>query len=1181
MFALNATFNHQATVLSLTALLATLAFLGNVFSISLFYGIDLIFGSVFVFIAVTYLSGFPTFLVAIAGGLYTWMLWDHPYAMVVVAAEAVFVYWLNRRMSKSLLMADGLFWLFIGVPMVILFYSQALALSLEASALVALKQGINGIFNVVIAGLILSLLDLVRNRMSPVYLTSGQIKNILFQAILALTIVAGTVPIILYGSMERQSRENLLVAELSGYLNHLVANFSVSRESESDFLADFDLHMRPDSALAYGVRDGSGKVLASKGDPWIRSGDTKPGSTLTEGLHLIEPDRNLSTMQSWRQGRYEMTQTVGGTSPRTFVVQTPALPVVKEMEEKSLLFLMLLGGLLLFSILVSRVLSSLLTAPLWRLSTALDSATNGIIITDLEGRVEWINQGFTHISGYRLADIRGKKPGYVLQGLGTDPQTVARIRQALGERRAFDEEIFNYGKDGQGYWVRINCEPLYSEDGVLQGSIAVQTNITEQKDIADLERFGSQALEKIAGNTALQDIYINIIASLEAVIAARCVIEFDASETKLAPYIPRACFINIDRGSIKPVSHCQSTPVPIIDSEKRSLGVLKVFWAEEPKLSAKNIEIFQKASRLIAIATERFSSDRKLHESASVFRYANEGIFITDADFSILDVNAAFTKITGYGKGEAVGRSPKQLYSSEQNDVLTPQALQTLDEVGAWQNDLHIINKHGNSVIFHQNISAIRGERGEIRRYVFLLNDITKVKEYQKQLESMAKYDALTELPNRVLLGDRLTQAMRLAERNKERLALLFIDLDGFKQVNDTLGHGVGDDLLKKITWRVSQELRSSDTFSRFGGDEFVVVLPELGKTERAESVVSRILLAIAEKVTLAEQEIFITASIGLTFYPQSETLDADQLLRQADQAMYVAKQKGRNRFQYFDTENDKAVRSLHEDQARIQLGLNRNEFVLFYQPQVNLKSGEVVGAEALIRWQHPERGLVAPNDFLPLIEHHLLSVDLGEWVLNSALLQMTEWRRQGVLIPVSVNINSLHLRQLNFAERLEAILSLYPSIPSGQIELEIVETSSLANLEVVSKTIEACRNLGVICSLDDFGTGYSSLSYLQRLPVEKLKIDMSFVRDMLVDPNDFAIVQGILGLAKSFGLTVIAEGVETPEHSEQLVKLGCDFGQGYGIARPMPAEAMPDWIRQWNESSPAAIRTENDGICT
>ncbi|MEH6356758.1 MAG: EAL domain-containing protein [Marinobacter sp.] len=1175
MHVLKPLWNHKAAMLSLTALLATLAFLGNVFSVSLFYGIDLIFGSVFVFIAVAYIGGFSTFLVAIAGGYYTWMLWGHPYAMVVVVTEAVFVYWLNRRMGKSLLLADGLFWVFIGGPALILFYSQALGLSLEASALVALKQGINGIFNVVMAGLILFLLGMAHNRRSPVYLSSGQVKNILFQAMVGLMVAAGAVPIILFGSIERQNRENLLIADLSGVLNHLVAEFSVSQKSESDFLVDFRLRRWLRNGLAVAILDESGKVLASDGDPWIRSGVIRQGSTLNESLRLLEPARNLSTMQSWREGRYEMTQTVGETFPRTFVIQTPALLVVKKMEETSLLFLVLLGGLVLVSILVSRVASKLLTIPIWRLSTALNSATNGIIITGLDGRVEWINKGFTTISGYRLEDVHGKKPGHFLQGVGTDPQTVVRISLALANRRAFDEEIFNYGKNGRGYWIRINCEPLYREDGVMQGFLAVQTNITEQKDTADLERFGSKALEKIAGNNALQDIYMDVIASLEAVIAVRCVIEFDDMEPESDWYFPRACFVNTDRGSI----HGQSTPVPIIDSEKRSLGVLKVFWAEEPKLSAKNIAIFEKASRLISIATARFSADSKLRESASVFRYANEGIFITDSDFSILDVNAAFTKITGFGKEEAVGQSPQQLFSSRQDDVLMPEALQKLVEVGEWQNDLHITNKHGKSVIVRQNISAVRGERSEMRRYVFLLNDITEIKEYQGQLENMAKYDALTNLPNRVLLGDRLTQAMRQAERSNDRLALLFMDLDGFKQVNDTLGHDVGDKLLQKITGRVSQELRVSDTFSRFGGDEFVVLLPGIGETKMAENFVCRILLAVAEKVILGEQEIFITASIGLTFYPQSEAQDADQLLRQADQAMYVAKQKGRNRVQYFDAENDRTVRSLHENQTRIKLGLNRHEFVLFYQPKVNLKSGEVVGAEALIRWQHPERGLVAPNDFLPLIEHDSLSVELGEWVLNSALSQMTEWRSQGVFIPVSVNINSLHLRQLDFVERLAAILSLYPSIPKGQIELEIVETSSLENLEIVSETIKACRQLGVACSLDDFGTGYSSLSYLRRLPVERLKIDMSFVRGMLVDPNDFAIVQGILGLAKSFGLGVIAEGVETPEHSKQLVKLGCDFGQGYGIARPMPAAAMPDWIRQCNESASVAMRAEKDVI--
>jgi EAL domain-containing protein (putative c-di-GMP-specific phosphodiesterase class I) len=287
---------------------------------------------------------------------------------------------------------------------------------------------------------------------------------------------------------------------------------------------------------------------------------------------------------------------------------------------------------------------------------------------------------------------------------------------------------------------------------------------------------------------------------------------------------------------------------------------------------------------------------------------------------------------------------------------------------------------------------------------------------------------------------------------------------------------------------------------------------------------------------------------------------------------MYLAKQKGRNQFQSFDTESDKAVRTLHEDLARIRLALDRNEFVLFYQPKINLKSYEVVGAEALIRWQHPERGLIAPIEFLPLIEQHALSVDLGEWVLNAALSQMTEWRRRGVYVPVSVNINSLHLSQPTFVSRLAEILADYPSIPSTELELEIVETSALEKLEIVSEIISACRQLGVVCSLDDFGTGYSSLSYLRRLPVEKLKIDMSFVRDMLVDNNDFAIVQGILGLAKSFGLGVIAEGIETPEHTAQLLTLGCEFGQGYGISKPMAGAQMPDWIRQWRESHSLAL---------
>jgi diguanylate cyclase (GGDEF)-like protein/PAS domain S-box-containing protein len=1159
--------NQPIAMLSLTTLLATLAILGNFFSVSIFYGVDLIFGSVFVFIAVALLGGLPTLCVAIAGGLFTWTLWDHPYALLVFVAEGSFVFWLNRRLGKSLFLADGLFWLCIGIPLTVLFYSQALKLSMEASALIALKQSINGIFNVLIAGLVLFALAIKRSRMSAFYLASGQIRSILFQVMLALTLTAGTVPIIHYGTIELKNSESLLVAELSGVLDHIVADLGQSAEPADQLLAGFSAHAAPDKGLALAILDGSGTVLASQGAPLMRNLKEPPGATLTKGLYLLKPDRTLSRMKSWREGRYEMTRTIGDSSPLTVVVQAPVLPIATQMERHNLHFLMLLGGLLLVGILVSQGLSRLLTVPFWRMSKALNSATNGIIITDLDGRIEWFNQGFSNISGYLLDDLRAKKPGDVLQGARTDQVTVARIRQALAERRAFEEEVFNYGKNGQGYWVRINCEPMYRENGVMQGFIAVQTNITEQKETAGLERFGSEALAKIAANNALQDIYNTVITSLEAMIAVRCIIELDAPGSVVDSHIPKACYINTDRESISPAFYGHVSRVPITDFHGQRLGVLKVFWPDQQELSVSNNKIFEKASWLIAIATERFSSDRRLYESASVFRYASEGIFITDAEFFILDVNAAFTQVTGYAKSEAIGHSPAQLYSIHQNDLLTPQALQGLSKAGEWQGEVQITHKNGRAVVIRQSISTIFGEHAEVHRYVFLLNDITEVKHYQRQLESMAKYDALTELPNRVLLSDRLTQAMRLAERNNQKLALLFIDLDGFKEINDALGHAVGDEVLIKITQRVLLELRDSDTFARFGGDEFVVVLPAFSDTESAEAVVSQLLSAIAEKITLAENAVSLTASIGLTFYPQSEALDADQLLRQADQAMYLAKQKGRNQFQSFDTESAKAVRTRHEDLARIRLALDRNEFVLFYQPKINLKTYEVVGAEALIRWQHSERGLIAPIEFLPLIEQHALSVNLGEWVLDAALSQMTEWRRQGVYVPVSVNINSLHLRQPTFVSRLAEILADHPSILSAELELEIVETSSLENLEIVSEIISDCRQLGVVCSLDDFGTGYSSLLYLRRLPVEKLKIDMNFVRNMLVDNNDFAIVQGILALAKSFGLGVIAEGIETPEHTAKLLTLGCEFGQGYGISKPMAGAQMPDWIRQWRES--------------
>jgi diguanylate cyclase (GGDEF)-like protein len=458
----------------------------------------------------------------------------------------------------------------------------------------------------------------------------------------------------------------------------------------------------------------------------------------------------------------------------------------------------------------------------------------------------------------------------------------------------------------------------------------------------------------------------------------------------------------------------------------------------------------------------------------------------------------------------------------------------------------------------------VRDAQGAVRRFVAMFSDITAQKVHQRELEKLAHYDALTGLPNRSLLADRLQQSMLRAIRQGSWLAIAYLDLDGFKAVNDRYGHDMGDRLLTVLAMRMKHVLREGDTLARIGGDEFVAVLGDLPDIERCEPLLARLLEAAAEEITIDDTSMRVSASLGVTFYPQAEAIDPDQLLRQADQAMYQAKLLGKNRYHLFDTDQDRALRGRHEDLDRIRRALERDEFVLYYQPKVNMRTGCVLGVEALIRWQHPERGLLAPAEFLPLIETHPLAVDVGNWVLDSALAQLAQWHAEGLALQVGVNVGARELQQADFIDRLRARLERYPALPTGRLELEVLESSALDDIGQVSQVMEACRNLGVLFALDDFGTGYSSLTYLRRLPAATLKIDRSFVRDMLHDPEDRAILEGILGLAAAFRRRVVAEGVETVDHGELLLDLGCELAQGYGIARPMPAAQLPDWIRRW-----------------
>ena len=519
------------------------------------------------------------------------------------------------------------------------------------------------------------------------------------------------------------------------------------------------------------------------------------------------------------------------------------------------------------------------------------------------------------------------------------------------------------------------------------------------------------------------------------------------------------------------------------------------------------------------------------------------------------------------------GFDPHQTASSytEQHKLFTPESWsklstamsKTIDTGAPYELELEIARKDGKNQWIWARGEAIRNEKGDIVNLHVVAQDITERKRAKEQLERIAHYDLLTNMPNRVLLADRLNQAMLQCKRRDQTLAVAFMDLDGFKAVNDLYGHNVGDKLLVKLSQRMEEALREGDTLARIGGDEFIAVMIGLESIEDSKPILKRLLKAAAEPVNLDDAVIQVSASIGVSLYPQDH-VDADLLMRHADQAMYVAKQAGKNRYHFFDTAQDNANKTLGQSISEIFTALHRREFVLHYQPKVNMYTGEVIGVEALIRWQHPVRDLVPPMQFLPAIEGHAVSLELGEWVVDTALNQISQWRSIGVNLPISVNISAYQLQQVNFTTRLAALLAVHSDVPSNCLELEILETSALQDISQVSETMNACHDLGVRFALDDFGTGYSSLTYLKRLPAHMIKIDQSFVRDMLVDADDLAIVEGIVGLAKTFRREVIAEGVETIAHGVALLQLGCELAQGYGIARPMPSGDIPKWLSDW-----------------
>lgn len=561
--------------------------------------------------------------------------------------------------------------------------------------------------------------------------------------------------------------------------------------------------------------------------------------------------------------------------------------------------------------------------------------------------------------------------------------------------------------------------------------------------------------------------------------------------------------------------------------------------------------------------TDRLEAEQKLRLHAKIFDHNSEAIIVTDERLRIVSVNRAFTEITGWVESEVIGQEPTLLAPCRHDELLAKEMKVALDLAGAWQGELWDYRRNGDSYPAWMSISAVRDDKGKLTHHFLVFSDITERKETENQIYRLAYYDALTGLPNRSLLFSLLEQAIAEATRNRHHGALLFIDIDRFKNINDSFGHAAADQLLREAASRMSTVLRQEDMIARLGGDEFVVALFDITQREHAALVAGKLMEALAPPFILDNHELTVSASIGIAIFPE-DGHDAETLIKNADVAMYKAKEQGDSQYLFYSQEmNLRSFERLKLENA-LRRALERQELELHFQPQLELATGRIAGAEALLRWHRPGEGMISPAVFIPVAEETGLIVSIGEWVISAAAAQCRSWLDAGLPpVPIAVNLSARQFRP-GLPALIARILEQH-RVPPNLFEVEITESMLLHNTEAVIGMMHEFHATGITISLDDFGTGYSSLSYLKRMPLDTLKIDQSFVRGIPHDGNDTAIAQAIIGMAKNLNLRVIAEGVETPEQLEFLRAADCDEVQGYWFSRPVPASDFAALLAKTN----------------
>lgn len=588
------------------------------------------------------------------------------------------------------------------------------------------------------------------------------------------------------------------------------------------------------------------------------------------------------------------------------------------------------------------------------------------------------------------------------------------------------------------------------------------------------------------------------------------------------------------------------------------LGLIGIGWGSR---TAKQRQLERSKREM-----ERAEAAETLQIYANAFESSGEAMLLSDSENRIFNTNPAFTKMTGYTLDEVKGENPSILASNRTPAITYQEMWASLNEEGFWQGELWDRAKDGEIYPKWIAISTIRNQANEVMYHIASFTDISERKAAEARIEHLAHHDILTGLLNRFSFEISLDQALLSAKREQNELALFFIDMDKFKDVNDSLGHHVGDKLLVEVAQRLKKCVRESDIIARIGGDEFVVVLTGMSRTDYAGAIAEKILQELARPYTIEGQNIESTPSIGVSIYP-SDGDSVEQLMKNADVAMYHAKDSGRNNYQFFSNDMLVAIQQRLELEHELNVALNEKQFELHYQPQFAADNHSISGFEALVRWHHPERGLVPPIQFIPVAEENGFIQKLGDWIIDEACRQLAEWTAANICnIRMSVNLSTMQLQSESLIVLVRSVMQKY-DIKEGELEFEITETSAMQNPELAVQQLNGLRELGVSLALDDFGTGYSSLAYIKRLPVQTLKLDQTFVRDIGEDQNDTEICAATLALAHNLGLEVVAEGVETTAQRDFLLHHNCDYLQGYLFSKPLPAAEATNYITAHSSS--------------